>query len=161
VWTSVVVPEPDWSTAEKTSDLISYDATVVICPKCETEFAAQVVSSPYECTITLNDYPCTSIIADTAFFTQDPDDKWINYDPQEDPYSIFQSSYQLTDKLLEDHGGAGDDLINRMVFAQRITALEAYLADTLINTIKENCGAFSRLLAKDTELAKEKFTLAQ
>jgi hypothetical protein len=159
VRTTVEVPEPDWSAAEEMSDLTSDDETVVVCPECETEFLAHVFSSPSECTIKLNDHPLTNVVADTAFFS--PDDEWLNYEPPDDPHSIFTASYLQAGKLLDDHGGDGDHLINRMVFAHRITALEAYLADTLINAVRADHRAFSRLLTRDTELAKEKFTLAQ
>jgi hypothetical protein len=48
-----------------------------------------------------------------------------------------------------------------MIFSHQITAMEAYLADKLINEIEADAGAFQRLLNQDEDLAREKFTLAE
>lgn len=64
--------------------------------------------------------------------------------------------------LLADHGGVrGDHLVNRMIFSQQITALEAYLGDTLLNEVMGDKVAMQRLIDKDADLAKEKFTLSE
>lgn len=72
------------------------------------------------------------------------------------------SSYHHTGDLLADYGGdSGGHLVNRMIFSHQITAMEAYLADRLINQVERDPKAFRRLLGQDEELAKEKFTLAE
>jgi hypothetical protein len=48
-----------------------------------------------------------------------------------------------------------------MVFSHQVTALEAYLGDTLINAVAADMDAMQRLIDEDGELAKEKFTLAE
>lgn len=48
-----------------------------------------------------------------------------------------------------------------MVFSHQITALEAYLGDTLSNAVMADKAAMERLIDGDDELNKEKFTLAE
>lgn len=93
----------------------------------------------------------------------EPDpDEWVDYSVPDDPFTIFMSSYHHTGDLLADHGSdSGGHLVNRMIFSHQITAMEAYLADKLRNEIEANADAFRRLIDKDDDLAKEKFTLAE
>ncbi|WP_372168529.1 hypothetical protein [Xanthomonas axonopodis] len=87
---------------------------------------------------------------------------WLNHDAPSDPYIIFINSYRETSDLLTKHGEAhGTSLLNRMIFSNQITALEAYLCDTLINQIKVNDGSLERLIAEANELADAKFTLSE
>ncbi len=48
-----------------------------------------------------------------------------------------------------------------MVFSHQVTALEAYLGDTLLKEVMADTGAMQRLIDQDDDLAKEKFTLAE
>jgi hypothetical protein len=93
----------------------------------------------------------------------EPDpDEWVDYSVPDDPFTIFMNSYHHTGDLLADHGSDnGGHLVNRMIFSHQITAMEAYLADTLINEIGADADAFQRLIDKDDDLAREKFTLAE
>ncbi|RUV41226.1 hypothetical protein EOD29_24050 [Mesorhizobium sp. M1A.T.Ca.IN.004.03.1.1] len=89
-------------------------------------------------------------------------DEWLDYIPPENPYTIFMSSYHHTGDLLADHGKEnGGHLLNRMVFSHQVTALEAYLGDTLINHVMADVAAMQRLIDQDDDLTKEKFTLAE
>jgi hypothetical protein len=88
-------------------------------------------------------------------------DGWFNYEIPSNPYSIFINSYYHTGDLLADHGGvSGESLLNRMIFSHQVTALEAYLGDTLINEVMGDKDAMYNLIAKADELKDEKFTLA-
>lgn len=91
----------------------------------------------------------------------EPDD-WLNYEAPVNPHSIFMNSYHHTGDLLADHGSAyGDFLLNRMVFSHQVTALEAYLGDTLINEVMGDTHALQHLIVKADELKGVKFTLDQ
>jgi hypothetical protein len=80
----------------------------------------------------------------------------------DDPYSIFMASYHHTGDILAEHGNDdGSHLMNRMVFTHQVVAMEAYLADTLANAVISDSAAMQALLAKDTDLAKEKFNLSE
>jgi hypothetical protein len=71
-------------------------------------------------------------------------------------------SFYDTGDMLADYGKEhGDSLINRLMFSHQVTALEAYLGDTLMNVVKADVGAMQRLIENDRELAKKKFSLAE
>ncbi|MCV9938267.1 hypothetical protein OIU35_18105 [Boseaceae bacterium BT-24-1] len=68
----------------------------------------------------------------------------------------------MTGDLVADHGGdQGNHILNRMVFSHQITAMEAYLGDTLLKNTLASPAAMSRLMQQDRELQKEKFSLAE
>jgi hypothetical protein len=82
---------------------------------------------------------------------------WVDYDIPENPFTIFMDSYHHTGDLLAEYGSdSGFHLVNRMIFSQQITALEAYLGDTLIKAVLIDREAINRLLTKDAELSKER-----
>ena len=160
--TSVAVPEPNWGAAENMSDLTSEDQTEVTCNECGTVFPAYVFNSAGSCDVTLDDYPDTVIHADMAFFSPPDEDEWTDFDIPAEPYDIFMASYHHTGDILAEHGGEnGSHLVNRMVFAQQVSALEAYLGDTLKNRVAEKTDAMLRLLEADKELGKKRFGLAE
>jgi hypothetical protein len=89
-------------------------------------------------------------------------DNWISYLLPDNPFTIFSASYQQTSDLLTNHGkDAGTYLLNRMVFSHQITALEAYLCDTLLNEVLRDNDAIARLMQKNSDLAQMKFTLTE
>ena len=89
-------------------------------------------------------------------------DIWADYDLPDNPFTIFMESYHRTGDLLADYGGdSGAHLVIRMIFSQQITALEAYLGDTLIKTVLVDKGAMNRLLKNDNELSKERVLLTE
>lgn len=89
-------------------------------------------------------------------------DEWLDYAAPDDPFSIFMDSYNHTGDLLADHGqDHGGFLLNRMIFSHQITALEAYLGDTLINAVMSDTGAIQRLIERNDDLMKERFSLVE
>ena len=65
------------------------------------------------------------------------EDEWLDNAVAADPHAIFVDSFSKTGEILATHGGEdGGHLINRMVFAQQVSALEAYLGDTLIKAVQ-------------------------
>lgn len=89
-------------------------------------------------------------------------DEWLDYAAPDDPFSIFMDSYHHTGDLLADHGqDRGGFLLNRMIFSHQITALEAYLGDTLINAVMSDTGAIQRLIERNDDLMKERFSLVE
>jgi hypothetical protein len=92
---------------------------------------------------------------------EEPDD-WIAYSLPDNPFSIFLASWQETGALLATHGShVGAHLLNRMLFSHQITALEAYLGDTLLNEVLRDNDAMMRLIQKHSELTQLKFTLTE
>lgn len=91
---------------------------------------------------------------------EEPED-WLNYAPPTDPYTIYMDSYHHAGDLLAEHGkDRGDYLLNRMIFSHQITALEAYLGDTLTNEVMNDQSALQRLISEAEDLKAEKFALA-
>jgi hypothetical protein len=92
---------------------------------------------------------------------QPPVDDWVDRYVPDDPHGIFMDTYHHTGDILAEHGGEdGGHLINRMVFAQQVSALEAYLSDTLLKVTLKKMEAMERLVTGDKNLKAEKFTLA-
>jgi hypothetical protein len=157
---SVEVPEPEWDAAEGFGDLNSEGETAVQCPRCATWFEAYVVNSAGHCDVTLTDHKDTAVHAGIASYSYPDEDELADYPVADNPLEVFNESHRQIEELLQSHGGEdGHHIINRMVFAQQISALEAYLGDTLINVVSNNKSAMARLLGLDKELAKERFSL--
>jgi len=166
----VDVPEVDW-TVEPLSDSLSEDDADMQCPACGSGFSVFVQNSPSHCRVEMYDHPEVQIEADDAPFSADgpeEEEDWLNSSIPADPHGIFHDTcYHLEDVLAEyGEGGRGvlqhsAALINRMTFAQSVSALEAYLGDTLVNAVMSRPEAMRRLVAKDTELSEQKLTLGQ
>ena len=106
---------------------------------------------------TLNDYPDVKVDASHAYYDGPPDDEdWVDFDTPKNPYGIFMDSYYESMFLLGEHGGDGTSLVNRMVFGQQLSALEAYLSDTLINGVMEDPASLTAMLEKDKDLEKRR-----
>jgi hypothetical protein len=89
--------------------------------------------------------------------TRAKENSWSDYGLPEDSFSIFKESYHHTRDILAGYGGDnGSYLINRMVFTQQVTALEAYLCDTLANAVMNDKNAMDGLLEGDKETGKPK-----
>ncbi|NRQ19020.1 hypothetical protein [Ensifer sesbaniae] len=160
--TVVPVPEPDWTSAENPSELYSEDQTEVVCSECSITLEAYVYNSAGVCTVSLNEYPNTPVEADHAHFSPEEDD-WFAAEIAEDPLDVFMDSHHQIGDFLADHGHESDGahLVNRMLFVQQVSALEAYLADTLIKAAVEKHGVLAKLIEGDRELSAQKFTLAE
>jgi len=150
VSTTIVVPGPD-----------SEGAIELSCPRCSSLFDGHCITTESSCDVTIDDYGNTTVQAELPMYMSD-DLHWEAYDAPDDPRAVFMDSYHHTGELLAQHGGVeGAHLVNRMIFSQQIGAIEAYLADKLINLISDDADAMKRLLSADKELATKKFTLAQ
>jgi hypothetical protein len=156
---SIDVPEPNWM-ADRASDMAAEDDTELVCVHCDGHFAGHVFNQGGHCTVTLDDHPDTKIEAGHAFYDGlSEDEPWVDYSVPDDPYAIFMDSYHEACDLLADQGGDGTRLINRMIFSQQITALEAYLGDTLINGALSDKTTIERLLAEEADLKDTKLAL--
>lgn len=164
----VLVPEPNWGASDKVSELTSESETEVVCDLCGAVFSAYVQNSASDCSVTLDDYPETEVLADNAFFAPSADDDWLNTDLPENPSGIFLDSHYHAGDILAEYGIGGRGvlshsafIINRMVFSQQVSALEAYLGDTLVQQVKQSQIATGKLLANDDELKDVKIGLAE
>lgn len=156
----VAVPEPVWNEEWGVRDLVSSGTVDIVCTECGEHLAGVVEAAPNKkAQFKLSEHPDVIINATPPSFI-DYDD-WTEYEPPENPYNIFTDSLAHTEQLLTEHGGDGSHLVNRMVFAHRISALEAFLADTVINAVSSNKPALGVLLSSNKVLATEKHSLAE
>jgi hypothetical protein len=146
--------------ADRASDMTAEDETELKCPACDTEFPGHVFNSGGHCDVSLLDHPDTKVEAGHAFYDGLAENEpWVDYSVPDDPYAIFMDSYHETGDLLADQGGDGTRLVNRMIFSQQVTALEAYLGDTLINGALSDNTTIERLLAEEADLKDTKLSL--
>ena len=145
--------------SHKISDLTSESDTDVTCNHYGTTFAAYVFNSASDCTATLDYHPEINVLADNVFFSPSDDDDWLNDNLPENPAGIFMDSHHHSGDILAEYGVGGTAVLshsafifNRMVFAQQISALEAYLGDTLIQQVMFDKNALDRLLDKEEDL---------
>jgi hypothetical protein len=115
------------------------------------------------CQVDLSDHPDTRVACGLAGYTPPPlDDPYWWRDVPDNPRAIFLGSHRQLLTMLREHGGvAGTELMNRMVFAQLVSAFEAYLGDTLVNHVLDNPDAVTRLLATDRNLTQRTFRLTE
>ncbi|WP_375305778.1 hypothetical protein WI560_28045 [Bradyrhizobium sp. A11] len=156
------VPEPYWL-ADRASDMTSEDDLDLECRECDETFAAHVLNNGGDCDLTLNNYPGVKVDAGTAFYDGPDEDDWEEPEPPANAFSVFLQSHRETWNMLNENAlpADGSSLINRMVFAHQISAMEAFLADTVIIHVTSEPDAMNRLLEEDSDLKKEKFNLAQ
>jgi hypothetical protein len=159
------VPEINWSASDKLSELLSEDDGIVACSACGEHFDAHVQNSPSLCSITLEDYPSVEVSA-SASISPTRSDEWINTEVPSDTYAIFMDSYHHVGDILAEYGDGGSGIlshsahvIHRMAFVQQISALEAYLGDTLVIQVLSSAGAMEALLSEDKDLLEMRLPL--
>lgn len=164
---TVDVPEVDWC-VEPLSDSLSEDDTDIECNECGAPFSVNVQNSPAGCFIEFDEYPDVEVDADEAPFSADgPDDEdWLNDYTPPNPFDVFESNQHHLGDVLAEYGIGGTgvlkrsaSVINRMVFAETISAMEAYLGDTLQSAVLKDPMAMQRMVAEDKELSAEKISL--
>lgn len=154
---TVEISEPSWGSVERFSDIYIEDDIDIECPVCHTDFPAKVIGTGFDCTVTLENYPGIRVMASSPGYSA-PDD-WIP--PPARPIDIFSESHRQAEELLKANTFVGNfSLICRMVFTQQISALEAYLADTLSNHVFASKEVLHKLIVADPDLVKEKIFLA-
>lgn len=91
------------------------------------------------------------------------DDDWVEYvdfKAAPNPVAIYMDSYFHTGDLLADYEKHHSyEIVARMVFAHQVAALEAYLSDTLINSVLQEPYRMINLLDHHKGLKEQKFSL--
>ncbi|AHI06543.1 hypothetical protein BDW_10215 [Bdellovibrio bacteriovorus W] len=89
-------------------------------------------------------------------------DEWLDHEIESSPFEKFMNSHEDSLKLLHVEADKyAQPILYRMLHSQQITALEAYLGDTLINRINEDQKTLQSLLENDLDLGKLKFNLLE
>jgi len=126
----------------------------MVCADCDTSFDGWVRTDWHSCEIELDDYPDIEVKADPVQGTNHDnyDDGYYEWLAEQEyqsrsVYSAFCQTIgevkELTAHMLFDKRS---QMLARMLLAQSITALEVFLADTLIVTVTNNKDAQRRLL---------------
>lgn len=156
----VDVPEFSWASFDRMSDVSSEGEVYIICPKCEDAFDGYAVCHSSGCEITL-DQNEDMYVGDFPMYSPEPDE-WSDYSAPEHPYDIFLQSFSDMKTLIDQKIQSDDEqILQRMIFTQIISAMEAYFCDTLINAVRTNTE-FMMNLCNDYEPLKQKsYGLAQ
>jgi predicted RNA-binding Zn-ribbon protein involved in translation (DUF1610 family) len=157
-WIEVDVPEFDFS-VDRMSDLYSEGEVVIVCPSCEAELFGRATCSTSGCEITINDPYDVEYFGDTPLYGEDPFDV---YEPPSNPQALFEETIIRSLQLANIGFEAKNDpqFLNRTAFVTVITALEAFLADTIITRIKSDRETLKKIVSLDTEWSREKVTVA-
>ncbi len=142
----------------------------VNCYICNTSFEGWVQTDWDNCKIELDEFPDTEIKAGPARGYAQDDDYDTGYyewlEQQElDSRPVYMAFHHTMDDIKALTSGVFLDqrsqMLARMLLAQSITALETYLADTLILAVSNNKDAQGRLLrSKDLGIGNIQYKLA-
>lgn len=167
----VMVPEVDYS-VDRLSDSLSEDDIDFECPHCDASFNGHVQNSPSHCAVEILGHPSVPVDADDALFPapdrSSDDEQWLNLETAPQPYTVFLDAYHHLGEILAEYGEGGSGrltnsvkVINRMVFASAIGAMEAYLGDLLANSVFSSKAALKKLLDGDDVLKDGKVRLSE
>ncbi len=152
------VPEPNY-TAEKSRDMTSEGEVEILCEECDNCFQGDVWAGPTHCDITLHGYEETTVNCDPPGYDRPPEDFDDEWGIPNDPEHVFDLNYKELLHIIEtqasDYGGS---LMNRMIFAQILTFLEAYFCDNLIKGLRDNPGLMAAFADKDGAIREAKIT---
>lgn len=159
----VPVPDISWLTQP------AAQKTELDCDNCGSLFSVTVKNSSSRYEIILVDHPTIEVFSSEL---TDPAKRsteglsLLNSGVPSDPFFEFVSSYNHMTEVLHSYGlGSGGALkssaseINKLVFSGLVSAMEAYLSNTIILLVSEECDATANLLLKDKTLSSEKITL--
>ena len=161
--TSVPAPDTSWLEEPSTRN------AVIDCDNCGKRYDATVKKTPYRYEVTLVDYQNVEVFSSelTEVFDSHATSSGQNYvRATGDPLFEFLSSYTHMTEVLHTYGIGGSGLlkssapeINKLVLSGLISAMEAYLANTLMALVAEEIGATENLLLKEEKLSSQKITL--
>jgi hypothetical protein len=158
----VDVPEFSWASFDRMSDVSSEGYVDVVCPnpECEEDFGGYAHCYASGSEIVLDGDEGT-FQGDCPMYAPEPNE-WTDYGVPEHPHDIFSQSYTDMFALLSQKINSDDEqILQRMIFTQTISAMEAYMCDTLIKAICSN-NQYVINICKDFQPLKDKaFNLAQ
>ncbi|OUS04245.1 hypothetical protein A9Q96_14935 [Rhodobacterales bacterium 52_120_T64] len=154
------VPEPDY-TAEKSRDMTVGSEVEIECDGCGATLESDVWAGPFDCDITLKDYAHTSVTCSSPGFDRPPEDWDGSWETPEHPGQIFDLNYEELHEIIDTQASAdGGSLMNRMIFAQIITFLEAYFCDNLIKGLQNHRDCMIRFASKDGAIQNDPIPVA-
>lgn len=153
----VEVPEPNYA-AERSREMISEGEVEFSCDNCGQYFEGDVWAGPAHCDITLREYPETAVSCDPPGYDRPPEDWDEDWDVPDDPAIVFKANVAELKKLIENQAqNDGSSLMNRMIFAQILTFLEAFFCDALIQGLRQRPDLFADFAKRDGSIAQTTF----
>ncbi|MEP3688404.1 MAG: hypothetical protein ABJN05_15065 [Sulfitobacter dubius] len=142
----------------------------VACSVCNTSFEGWVQTDWYSCAIELDGHP--EILINTSpvqgSFYEDEDHYYFEWLEQQERVSrpVYNAFYTTIGEIESLASDLSDDnrsqMLARMLFAQSITALEVFLADSLILTVGKSAEAQAKLLrSNELGIGNTQFKLAE
>ena len=154
----VDVPEPNYA-GEKSSEMVSEGEVDFSCSNCGQYFEGDVWAGPAHCDITLREYPDTVVSCDPPGYDRPPEDWDDDWEIPDDPVVVFKANIAELSELIENQAqDNGSSLINRMIFAQVLTFLEAYFCDTLIQGLRQRPDLLADFAGRDGSIAQTAFS---
>lgn len=146
----VPVPMPN-PMAEKTRDMTVDGEVELTCPHCNSFFEGDVWAGPAHCDITLSEYPDTRVKCDPPGYDAPAAEDWIDdWEVPDEPKNVFDYNAQELRRIIDTQASTlGNSLINRMIFSQILTFLEAYFCDNLIQGLRQHPDLLIAFSEKD------------
>lgn len=106
-----------------------------------------------------------TILKDFSFgleHDENESDDWLDNEVENNPFENFMKSYNDSLELVYiKTDKKNHPILYRMLYSQQVTALEAYLGDTLISKVNTNQKILQSLLEKDNEIKKFRYSLLE
>lgn len=143
---------------------IRFLPVVIPCSECEKELNATLDGGWLTCEIVLDNYQDVEVEAElTQSFADEPSIDWEDYRPDSDnsPLNVFKETVSGLKQIVDTAYNEGrSQLMLRMALVHTITALEAYLGDTLIRKVIADLEAQKRILnTAELEVGEKQFSL--
>ena len=154
----VDVPEPNYA-GEKSSEMVSEGEVEFSCDNCGQYFEGDVWAGPAHCDIALREYPETVVSCDPPGYDRPPEDWDEDWEVPDDPAIVFKANVVELRELIENQAkNDGSSLMNRMIFAQILTFLEAFFCDTLIQGLRQRPDLLADFAERDGSIAQTAFS---
>lgn len=157
----VDVPEPNYM-AEKSRDMTVEGEVELYCEGCDNYFDGDVWAGPAHCDITLRDHEDTEVICSPPGYDRPPEDWLDDWEVPEHPKDVFALNCSELREIIENQASEyGGSLINRMIFAQVLTFLEAYFCDNLIRGLRDHPDRLVTFSEKDGAIREARISASE
>ena len=154
---SVPVPELNFA-ADKTSEMSVNDIAEVACTECETVFTGTVFVDVGSTHFEFEEPVEFQLHGDMPFYGPEDDD-YIPTDPRRVATDALETLEKMIGQLPAPEGDP--QFANRLVFAGAVTALEAYLSDTLLKAVRDHDKILKAVATQNKVIKNMKLTFEQ
>ena len=159
---AIAVSETDW-TGDNADERFIQESEAVQCSFCNEWFEIEINNRDGQITARLDEFPDVDVSSLDAELS-DPEAERIEWivDFATEPMKELELALLEIDRLVSTYGvNTSVTTMNRMLFSQQVAAMEAYLCDTLLNTVMADEDRLKTLLEKEDELKKLKLPLLE